>query len=160
MKQHVIIIILILTASMAAAEPATTPDPAATLILAAAGRQTAEFTISAPGRFAVTAESLHGTAIQIVDRVSGPGPVHGEPGKSDGRADRFFEPEKTRHLLEDFLVVFTFIKVAFYVIYFVESFLEAAHFLFKRDRGVDFRIFDFRFRAVRFSRFARRRFCR
>ncbi len=97
MKQIVMIIIAAaMMMGVVQADPDGPEDVVHTVKLAAAGRQTTEFTIKTPGRFAVTADSMHGTAIRIVDRVSGPGPLFGEPGVSDGRADRFFEPGEYR----------------------------------------------------------------
>ncbi|MBF0588400.1 MAG: hypothetical protein HQL53_04670 [Magnetococcales bacterium] len=53
-----------------------------------------EMTISIPtaGRYTLMAHSAKGTALQLVDRLAGPGPLAGEAGKSDGRLDRFLEP--------------------------------------------------------------------
>jgi hypothetical protein len=39
------------------------------------------------GRFAIHAESKTGVALQLVDMITGPGNVAGEPGGRDGRLD-------------------------------------------------------------------------
>jgi len=43
--------------------------------------------VTTPGRFAIRAESPTGTALQLVDMLSGPGDRSGWPGKQDGRID-------------------------------------------------------------------------
>ena len=55
--------------------------------LPAAGRQTATVTIFEPGRYAITAASSSGTALQLVDRLAGPGEIAGSTGERDGRLD-------------------------------------------------------------------------
>ena len=55
--------------------------------LPAAGRWTATVTISEPGRYAITATSGSGTALQLVDRLAGPGEIAGAAGERDGRLD-------------------------------------------------------------------------
>ena len=55
--------------------------------LPAAGRQTATVTIAEPGRYAITATSGSGTALQLVDRLAGPGEIAGRAGERDGRLD-------------------------------------------------------------------------
>ncbi len=52
---------------------------------------TAHVNIDAFGRYAITTQSKTGVALQIVDRVAGPGPVHGRAGEEDGRLDAFFD---------------------------------------------------------------------
>ncbi len=44
-------------------------------------------TVTKPGRFAIRAESPSGTALQLVDMLTGPGPLVGVEGVSDGRLD-------------------------------------------------------------------------
>jgi hypothetical protein len=53
----------------------------------ARGRQTAVVTIPAFGRYTVRVKSRHGTALQLVDRMAGPGEVAGRAGETDGRLD-------------------------------------------------------------------------
>jgi len=57
--------------------------------LPATGRQSTRLNVSQFGRYAVTAHSAQGTAIQYVDRMAGPGEISGTPGKHDGRLDVF-----------------------------------------------------------------------
>jgi hypothetical protein len=57
----------------------------------ASGKQSALLTVDAFGRYAVTATSAQGVAVQAVDRMAGAGPVMGEPGKQDGRLDLFLD---------------------------------------------------------------------
>jgi hypothetical protein len=69
-----------------AGEPA--PAPAlSTASVPAAGRQEALVTISAFGRYALTATSKQGTALQLVDRMAGPGETRGAAGSANGRLD-------------------------------------------------------------------------
>lgn len=55
--------------------------------LPAAGRHTSLMTVSAFGRFSVSTSSKQGVAVQLVNKMSGPGPVHGQAGAEDGRLD-------------------------------------------------------------------------
>jgi len=55
--------------------------------LPAAGRKTATVAITEPGRYAITATSGSGTALQLVDRLAGPGEIAGSAGERDGRLD-------------------------------------------------------------------------
>lgn len=51
-------------------------------------RQTDVFlTVTRPGRFAIRAESPSGTALQLVDMLTGPGPLAGLEGVRNGRLD-------------------------------------------------------------------------
>ncbi len=59
--------------------------------LNAAGRNETLVSVSEPGRWSIRARSREGVALRLVDRLSGPGSVNGEPGKSDGRLDLFLE---------------------------------------------------------------------
>src|SRR6266576_1977139 len=70
--------------------------PGAVLVvgLAAAparGRQEVILTVPAFGRYAVTVASPQGTALQLVDRIAGPGQAQGRTGKTDGRLDVFLD---------------------------------------------------------------------
>src|SRR5438552_16897111 len=55
------------------------------------GRQEAILTVPAFGRYAVTVANPQGTALQLVDRIAGPGQAQGTTGKSDGRLDVFLD---------------------------------------------------------------------
>ncbi len=59
--------------------------------LPATGKQ--ETLVHAPGfgRYALLATSRQGTALQLVDRMAGPGPLAGVPGTEDGRLDLFLD---------------------------------------------------------------------
>ena len=59
--------------------------------LSAAGRQTTVLHVHRFGRYAVTAASSQGTALQLVDRMAGPGKVFGRAGHEDGRLDVFLD---------------------------------------------------------------------
>ncbi len=59
--------------------------------LPAAGRQVTELQIGEFGRYSLRVESRQGVALQLVDRMSGPGEVAGETGKQDGRLDLFLD---------------------------------------------------------------------
>jgi hypothetical protein len=60
-------------------------------LLPAAGRSSAILTVPAAGRYAITATSATGTALQLVDRQAGPGGISGAAGERDGRVDRLLE---------------------------------------------------------------------
>lgn len=55
--------------------------------VSAKGRSEAVLTVSRYGRYAVGAESKQGTAVQIISRNEGPGPVAGIAGETNGRID-------------------------------------------------------------------------
>jgi hypothetical protein len=59
--------------------------------LPATGRQETFLSVSTFGRYAVTVNSPQGTALQLIDRLAGPGKVQGEAGASDGRVDAFLD---------------------------------------------------------------------
>jgi uncharacterized protein len=52
-----------------------------------AGEHTTLLRITRPGRFAIKAESPTGTALQLVDMLTGPSDLTGDPGSTDGRLD-------------------------------------------------------------------------
>ena len=67
-----------------------TPAAAATLErdrFPAAGETDVLLHVTSPGRFAIRAASPTGTALQLVDMLTGPGDRAGWPGKQDGRID-------------------------------------------------------------------------
>ena len=68
--------------------------PAASLdrtTVPAAGKQRAVLTVRRFGRYAVTISSEQGVALQLVDRMAGPGSVSGRAGHEDGRLDVFLD---------------------------------------------------------------------
>jgi hypothetical protein len=88
-----VLIITKLTAS-AAQEPAKSEPPPAQLeksILPAAGRQKTLLNVTRFGRYSILASSKQGTALQLVDRMAGPGRIEGTVGEQDGRYDAFLE---------------------------------------------------------------------
>src|SRR5947207_2471459 len=80
--------------SLAAAPSLAAPPAEPTLsrtTVPARGRQEAILTVPAFGRYAVTVASPQGTALQLVDRIAGPGQAQGTTGKTDGRLDVFLD---------------------------------------------------------------------
>ena len=67
----------------ASLEPASVP---------AKGRSQSLLRVSRPGRYSLSVKSESGTALQLVDRMGGPGALFGEAGVADGRIDVFLEP--------------------------------------------------------------------
>lgn len=59
--------------------------------LAANGEQHTILNISTFGRYAITVHSEQGTGLQLIDRMTGPGPINGKSGQKDGRLDLFLE---------------------------------------------------------------------
>src|SRR5262245_40888389 len=57
----------------------------------ARGRQEAVLRVNGFGRYAITVASSQGTALQLVDRIAGPGETRGTVGKADGRLDVFLD---------------------------------------------------------------------
>lgn len=91
-----------LCAQPEAAEPAATREPASIrlepAVVPAAGRQAALVEVADFGRYSIRVASARGTALQIVDRMSGAGEVSGEAGKQDGRIDLFLDRGEVRIL--------------------------------------------------------------
>lgn len=96
-----------------AAQPAPEPSPGATAdtppaavppvrlqpaTVPAAGRQAALLEVADFGRYSLRVASARGTALQVVDRMSGAGEVAGEAGKQDGRIDLFLDRGEVRIL--------------------------------------------------------------
>jgi hypothetical protein len=75
----------------AAAPPAAAPHFEQAQ-LPATGTQTTLLTIPAFGRYALSVASAQGSALQLIDRMTGPGPIEGTPGAQDGRLDAFLAP--------------------------------------------------------------------
>lgn len=82
------LVFLVVLTSLAVELPAASLDRTS---LPATGRQTALLAVDRFGRFAVTVKSSQGVALQLVDRVAGPGAVSGEPGATDGRVEGFLD---------------------------------------------------------------------
>jgi len=59
--------------------------------LAANSEQHTLLNIPTFGRYAVTVLSDQGAGLQLVDRMTGPSPIDGNPGQEDGRLDLFLE---------------------------------------------------------------------
>ena len=83
-------LLLALAAVPALAAPPAEPALSRTTV-PARGRQDAILTVPAFGRYAVTVASPQGTALQLVDRIAGPGQAQGTTGKTDGRLDVFLD---------------------------------------------------------------------
>ncbi len=70
------------------------PQPAATLentSLPAAPQSETLLHVTSPGRFTLTAKSAGGTALQLVDMLTGPSDVAGAAGSQDGRIDELLD---------------------------------------------------------------------
>ena len=52
-------------------------------VLPATGRREAIVDVSACGKYAVVAKSAQGTALQLIDRMAGPGSIFGSAGEVD-----------------------------------------------------------------------------
>ena len=87
---------LLMAAELAHAAPAATLDDEE---LPAAGTQKTLLHTDGFGRFAVLAHSRQGSAVQLVDRMAGPGQVAGEIGAQDGRLDLFLDRGVTQVLV-------------------------------------------------------------
>ncbi|HVI89516.1 MAG TPA: lysozyme inhibitor LprI family protein, partial [Dongiaceae bacterium] len=77
-----------------ASAPGTGEAAAARLdqtVFTATGRQETLLTVPRFGRYALTTHSGQGTAVQLIDRMAGPGDLYGVPGSSDGRIDTFLD---------------------------------------------------------------------
>jgi hypothetical protein len=57
----------------------------------ASGRREVILNVREFGRYAVLVKSANGSAIQLVDRMAGPGSLHGRPGEANGRIDAFLD---------------------------------------------------------------------
>jgi hypothetical protein len=57
----------------------------------ASGRREAILNVREFGRYAVLVKSPNGSALQLVDRMAGPGPLQGRVGEADGRIDAFLD---------------------------------------------------------------------
>ncbi|WP_455210459.1 hypothetical protein [Kaarinaea lacus] len=59
--------------------------------LPATGIQSTILNVREFGRYAVLADSNQGAALQVIDRMAGPGEVVGKAGEQNGRLDQFFD---------------------------------------------------------------------
>jgi hypothetical protein len=57
----------------------------------AKGTQETLLTIPSFGRYSIAVKSTQGVALQLIDRMAGPGDMQGAPGEADGRIDAFLE---------------------------------------------------------------------
>ncbi len=76
------------------AQASETKPPAASVQLLtdqlpAIGKQSTLLNVGEFGRYTVLAESPQGTALQLIDRMAGPGEIAGIAGEQDGRLDLF-----------------------------------------------------------------------
>jgi len=76
--------------------PAVTVGPAQ---LTTQGKQIAYLEIPAAGRYAISARSKTGVALELVDYMSGPVARDGVPGQQDGRLDRFLDRGRYKLIL-------------------------------------------------------------
>ena len=74
---------------------ADAPPPAEATLdqdrLPTAGEHATLLRVVHPGRFAIKAESPTGTALQLVDMLTGPSDLAGEAGTGDGRIDQLLD---------------------------------------------------------------------
>lgn len=93
-------------ASGSAAEKAVAEDTAGGMarldrtVFPANGRQGTLLNVGTFGRYALITHSAQGTALQLVDRMAGPGAFFGVPGSSDGRLDAFLDRGVYKVVLE------------------------------------------------------------
>ena len=84
---------LFLLAAPVAAQPST-DAPAARLetsVVPSAGRGATLLSINRFGRYAIRVKSAQGVALQLIDRMAGPGEIAGAAGSTDGRIDVLLE---------------------------------------------------------------------
>lgn len=86
---------LLLLSAIAWTAPTVTPAT-----VPATGHQEVEVEVERFGRYALEVSSPRGTAVQLVDKMTGPGPSSGRRGEQDGRLDVFLEPGRTKLWLE------------------------------------------------------------
>ena len=67
--------------------------------LPATGEQQTILSVAQFGRYSVTVKSPQGVALQLVDRMTGPGPIEGVTGETDGRVDAFLDHGQYKILL-------------------------------------------------------------
>ena len=87
-------VLFLVTGSPVLGQDASPPVNEATIeqsTLPAAGLSATTFRVPSFGRWSVALSSERGVALQLVDRVNGPGPVVGSAGETDGRVDVFLD---------------------------------------------------------------------
>ena len=87
-------VLLLTSPTPGSAQPASRPEPDATLTRAkvpAKDVQESVVRIARLGRYAISVQSRQGSALQLVDRMAGPGEVAGVAGEKDGRLDVFLD---------------------------------------------------------------------
>jgi hypothetical protein len=87
---------MLMAAELAHAAPAPSLEQP---VLPAAGTQQTLLTTEGFGRYAVLVRSRQGTALQLVDKMEGPGAVVGVAGERDGRLDLFLDRGTTKLLV-------------------------------------------------------------
>ncbi|HEV2678786.1 MAG TPA: lysozyme inhibitor LprI family protein [Aliidongia sp.] len=75
----------------AATAPAGPQPKLAASLFPAQGQHETTVTIPSFGRYSFSVHSDQGTALQLVDRMAGPGPLDGAAGSVDGRVDGFLD---------------------------------------------------------------------
>ncbi len=63
------------------------------------GRQTTYFEAPTAGRYAISAQSKTGVALELIDYMNGPVASDGVPGQRDGRLDRFLDQGRYKLIL-------------------------------------------------------------
>ncbi len=63
------------------------------------GRQTTYFEAPTAGRYAISAQSKTGVALELIDYMNGPVASDGIPGQRDGRLDRFLDQGRYKLIL-------------------------------------------------------------
>jgi hypothetical protein len=96
MAMIVALLAMLLAAELAHAAPAPSLEQA---VLPAAGTQQTLLSTPGFGRYAVLVRSRQGTALQLVDKMEGPGAVVGVAGERDGRLDLFLDRGTTKLLV-------------------------------------------------------------
>lgn len=82
--------------------------------LPAAGLNKTLIQVEQFGRYAITATSAQGVALQLVDSMAGPSAVVGQPGKQDGRLDVFLDRGEYRLLTQGHELAKGEVKLAAY----------------------------------------------
>ncbi|MFT5679709.1 MAG: hypothetical protein ACI8RZ_000614 [Myxococcota bacterium] len=78
--------------------PIAAADTLAPDTLPASGQHHADLSVEAFGRYSIVAQSTEGVALQLVDRMAGPGGRSGSAGVRDGRIDAFLSRGEYRVL--------------------------------------------------------------
>ena len=89
----VVLAVALLFGLVASAGAQETP-PLASLSRArveASGKRESILNVLEFGRYSVLVRSPNGSALQLVDRMAGPGPLQGRAGEADGRIDAFLD---------------------------------------------------------------------